>query len=289
MTPGEQLLGRTEVYISLQFGNGLRTHLCWCWGLVVREFNPAANWDGQRTANGTYVFQGQENFNRNNLLIVDPAYFVAHFDYTTDTTATVAFEGTFAYRSNARASYVFSNAGSLSTVNSDGTVVLRNEDSEWDMELFSEYFELWTSIFNAYQTQMARFAAIMLPWERDLQDRVAPRNVRLPISNLSDIGQLGYNWELLLTTPRLRTITEAENPREFVTLVNGLDVHICWCYGVSVNRFDTNLNLNGHVLEGGIRAYQLENNDLTLIDPSRFIAFHNYAERYTIILGETVR
>jgi hypothetical protein len=154
------------------------------------------------------------------------------------------------------------------------------------MESFEENFEVWTSILNAYQTQMARVAAIMLPWERDLQDRVADRNLQLPVSNLSRIDQLGYNWELLLTTPRLRTITEAEHPRAFVTLVNGLDIHICWCYGISVNRFDTNLNLDGHILEGGIRAYQQENNDLILIDPSRFIAFHNYAERYTITLGE---
>ena len=271
---------------EIQFGNGLRTHLCWCWGLVVREFNPEANWDGERTENGMYVFQGRETFNRNNLLIVDPAHFVAHYDYNTDTTATITFDGTFSYRSNQRATYVFANAGTFSTITTDGTLILRDAYGEWDMDLFREEFEVWTAQLNAFQIQTARVAAIMLPWERDLQSRVLNQNVQLPVSNLSDIGQLGYNWELLLTTPRLRTISEAEHPRGFYTLTPGLDVHICWCYGVSVNQFDTSLNLNGQVLERGIRVYQQENNDLVLLDPTRFIAYHNYAEGYTITLGE---
>jgi len=271
---------------EIQFGNGLLAHVCWCWGLVVRQFNPAANWDGERTENGTYVFQGRENFNRNNLLIVDPVHFVAHYDYSTDTTSTITFEGTFSYRNNQRAAYVFADTGTFSTITSDGTLILRDEDGEWDLESFEEEFEVWTMLLNAFQTQTARVAAVMLPWERDLQDRVFSQNIQLPISNSSNLGQLGYNWELLLTTPRLRTITEAEHPRGFYTLVNGLEVHICWCYGVSVNHFDTSLNLNGQILEGGIRVYQQENNDLLFIEPARFIAYHNYAEGYTITLGE---
>jgi hypothetical protein len=154
------------------------------------------------------------------------------------------------------------------------------------MDSFREEFEVWTAQLHAFQIQTARVAAIMLPWERDLQSRVLNQNIQLPVSNLSDIGQLGYNWELLLTTPRLRTISEAEHPRGFHTLVESLDVHICWCYGVSVNQFDTSLNLNGQVLERGIRVYQQENNDLLMLDPTRFIAYHNYAEGYTITLGE---
>jgi len=271
---------------ELQFGNGLRTHICWCWGLVVREFDPNAGWDGERTANGTYVFQGQETFNQNNLLIVDPAHFVAHYDYDTDTAATITFEGTFSYRSNRRAAYIFADAGTFNTLTADGTIVLRNAYGEWDMDSFEEDFEIWTMLLNAFQTQTSRVAAIMLPWERDLQTRLQNQNTRLPISNLSDVGQLGYNWEMLLTTPRLRTITEAEHSRGFFTPVMGLDIHICWCYGVAVNRFDSNLNLDGQELGYGIRAYQQENNNLVLIDPTRFIAYHNYEEGYTITLGE---
>jgi len=271
---------------QLQFGNGLLTHLCWCWGLVVREFNPEANWDGERTANGTYVFQGRESFNMNNLLIVDPAHFVAHYDYKTDTTSTVNFEGTFSYRNNERATYVFGDAGSFSTITADGTSILRDEEGEWDMKSFEEEFEIWTMLLNAFQTQTARVAAVMLPWERNLQDRVANRSTRLPISNFSSIGQLGYNWELLLTTPQLRSITETEHPRGFHTLVNGLNIHLCWCYGIAVNRYNTDLDLNGQTLSGGIRVYKLENKDLLFIEPSRFVAYHNYAEGYTITLGE---